>query len=94
MELFEQVQAYKRGIVEDALKQGYCNLQFFKLDGELREMVGTRNLDMIPKEHHPNGQGHCRLSFTTIPVFDVVEQAWRSFDIANLITIEKEIEYT
>jgi hypothetical protein len=92
-EFTAQVHAYKRGIVEAALREGYCNLQFFKLDGELREMVGTKNLDFIPQEYHPTGDGRRPQSDTTVTVFDVAEQGWRSFVLENLITIEKEVEY-
>lgn len=60
-------------------------LEFTKKDGTKRVMRCTRNLKNIPEDSHPkNGTGD---SETTLRVFDLDKNEWRSFIIENIITI-------
>ncbi len=35
------------------LASGVYRFSYFKIDGSIREAVGTLNFDLIPEEHHP-----------------------------------------
>ena len=48
----KQIESKKQGIV-DELRQGIVHLQFKKVNGDLRNMIGTLNRDLIPSEKHP-----------------------------------------
>lgn len=74
----------KQGILE-ALGDGVVDLQFKKVNGDLRNMRGTRNLDLIPEDKHPKGEGTIRESDTTVTLFDLEVEDWRSFRVENLV---------
>ena len=58
------------------LNEGTVQFAFKKLDGTLRTAVGTTNLDTIPLESHPSGNGESAPSVVTY--FDMGKNAWRS----------------
>ena len=61
---------------------------FTKKDGTNRVMKCTRSPSQIPEDQHPkNGTGD---SDTSIRVFDLDKNEWRSFIVENI----KRIEYT
>ena len=61
---------------------------FTKKDGSERVMRCTRSPIQIPEDQHPkNGTGD---SDTTLRVFDLDKNEWRSFIVENI----KRIEYT
>jgi len=78
------LESMKQGIVE-ALNQGVVDLQFKKVNGDLRNMRGTRNLGMIPEEKHPKGDGGIREGETIVTLFDLEVDDWRSFRVENLV---------
>jgi hypothetical protein len=64
-----------------ALEKGEASFKFFKKsNGELREAVGTRNLDLIPEHFHPKHvyQGQ-KPEEMVITFFDLENSGWRSF---------------
>ena len=61
---------------------------FTKKDGTERVMKCTRSLALIPEDQHPkNGAGD---SDSTLRVFDLDKNEWRSFIVENI----KRLEYT
>lgn len=61
---------------------------FTKKDGTERIMKCTRSPDLIPEDQHPkNGTGD---SDSTLRVFDLDKNEWRSFIVENI----KRLEYT
>lgn len=58
------------------LSRGVVQFAFKKLDGTLRNAVGTTNLSAIPQENHPRG---VRQSSPKVVVFfDIEKREWRS----------------
>jgi len=64
----------------EALKGGVCTVTFEKVNGSERVMRCTRDVDVIPTEYHPNGNGKA-VSENVIAAFDVDKQAWRVFRV-------------
>lgn len=61
---------------------------FEKKDGTMRTMKCTRNIENIPEEHRPKGDGPEKPIVESMPVFDLDANGWRSFTIKNLKSIE------
>lgn len=61
---------------------------FKKKDGDIREMVCTTRLNIIPESAHPKGKIHLseETKASSIRVFDVKAQGWRSFLVDNVIS--------
>lgn len=76
--------------VEKMLSTGLSRATFYKVDGDLREMTCTRDPSIIPGDMQPNAASKRPKSSTVVPVYDVDEDAWRSFLVENLISIERE----
>lgn len=64
-------------------------ITFTKKDGSLRTMKCTRNSAFIPTELLPK-EGSSEPS-TTVPVFDLEAQGWRSFIPSNITRIEYDL---
>jgi len=64
---------------------------FEKKDGSIRKMICTRNFDTIPEEMRPadkEGKPQIKPSPDHLfPVFDLESNGWRSFTIANVISV-------
>jgi hypothetical protein len=63
-------------------------ITFVKKDGTLRKMLCTRNPSKIPAEHHPKTE--TTDPSTSIRVFDLEKNEWRSFLIANVKSVDYE----
>lgn len=61
--------------LREALGMGSTNFAFRKMNGDLRIARGTTNLDLIPNEKHPTGQGGRKRA---IAYFDLDKQEWRA----------------
>ena len=61
---------------------------FEKKDGTLRTMKCTRNFTIIPEDQHPKSD--MKDSESSLRVFDLDKNEWRSFIVENV----KRIEYT
>jgi len=66
---------------------GTAKVTFTKKDGSRREMLCTRDLGLIPPAKHPKGTGKVQ-GFSSVPVFDLDKQDWRSFQLDSVISIE------
>ena len=58
----------------DKLDEGIVNFAFKKRNNNLRIACGTRNLSLIPTQHHPKGK---RGPANVISYFDINKQGWR-----------------
>ncbi len=65
---------------------------FTKKDGSIRVMECTTNLYIVPLSQHPKRKEATESQEEKIPVvynvYDLEKFAWRSFTIANVISVE------
>lgn len=54
-------------------------IEFEKKNGEMRLMRCTTNLDNVPLDQHPKGDGNKKRNPDVQAVFDLDKNAWRSF---------------
>ena len=59
------------------LYEGTVRFVFKKKDGTLRNAIGTTNLDIVPLDNHPTGNGG-ESSKASVRFFDMEKNAWRS----------------
>jgi len=72
-----------RSEIAAMLREGICRVEFVKKDGTIRVMLAT-----LEESKLPPSVGSGRVSpETTLPVFDVEADAWRSFIVANVISV-------
>ena len=71
------------------LRERSAVVTFLKVNGEERVMTCTTNLDLIPPSGWPQGKIELSedTSNHTVRVYDLQAQGWRSFKIANFISI-------
>lgn len=62
---------------------------FTKKDGTIRTMICTTNMNIIPSEKHPTGNGIQNETNQNIKkVYDLEKNDWRSFRIDSVISVE------
>ncbi len=86
----KQIESKKQGIV-DELRQGIVHLQFKKVNGDLRNMIGTLNRDLIPAEKHPQEGKERKENENLVVLFDTEVQDWRSFRTENLVEYSRGV---
>ena len=86
----KQIESKKQGIV-DELRQGIVHLQFKKVNGDLRNMIGTLNRDIIPEEKYPLEGKERKESENLVVLFDTEVQDWRSFRTENLVEYSRGV---
>ena len=52
---------------------------FIKLNGQIRDAVGTTNLAYVPAEKQPKGLVPIAEQYATVAYFDLEKEEWRSF---------------
>ena len=68
------------------LSEGKYRFSYVKLDGSIREAVGTLDMSLIPKEHHPKGLTDSDTkSSNAFAYYDLKAGGWRSFCLDNFI---------
>jgi hypothetical protein len=76
--------------LKTALKEGVVNVNFTKVNGEIREMKCTLDFNRIPLDKHPkekseeNGDKSRSKNMGVVPVFDVEKSEWRSFKVDSV----------
>jgi len=64
-------------------------VSFTKLDGTIRNMECTTNLDLIPVEFHPKQNDSDRVpNDKVVCAYDLENNGWRSFIADNVISFE------
>ena len=80
----KQLESRKQGIVEE-LRKGIVNLQFTKVNGDLRNMIGTLSRDVIPEDKIPAEGKERPENEALIVLYDLEVNDWRSLRTENLI---------
>ena len=86
----KQIESKKQGIVKE-LQEGIVHLQFKKVNGDLRNMMGTLNLDLIPEEKHPKNDKTRKETEYLVTLFDTEVQDWGSFRTENLVEYSRGV---
>ena len=81
---------YSKEVIDEMLSRGLCEVEFYKVDGSVRKLTCTRDMSIIPQDKHPSTTFKTHKTSTTIPVYDVNEDSWKSFLCENLISISHE----
>lgn len=81
--------AFEKSVVEAQLATGISRIQFYKVDGTIRDMIVTRDMTIVPIDKHPKNSD-TKPNTDTVTVYDVENDAWKSFVLANLIVIDRE----
>jgi hypothetical protein len=78
--------------LQKELNKRVMSVTFTKMNGDVRTMECTTNLELIPKNEHPTKDySGVEEAYdpnevkTTLCVFDVNAQGWRSFRVSNII---------
>ena len=79
--------------IKNLLSEGIVRFLYEKNNGEIREALGTRNIDILmndegsgfTEDDKPKGTG--REYETSCPYWDLEKKAWRSVRIDSVITI-------
>lgn len=83
--------------LREALKKmfavGTHSLQFTKKDGTVREMIATRDPALMPFETYekwlvPNVEKPHKESETSLPVYEIAVEGFRSFRLDSLINVD------
>lgn len=78
-----------RNHIVDVLSTGEHDIVFMKKDKTLREMRCTRDMEFIPEERRPKeAKKDKKENLTSVPVFDLEKQEWRSFTLTSLHSID------
>src|SRR6056300_1992105 len=80
MQRQKSLESKRQGIL-DALSEGVVHLQFKKVNGDLRNMRGTRNFGKIPEDKHPKTEDKREQNETIVVLFDLDIDEWRSFRV-------------
>lgn len=77
---------YTRQQIKEKVQSGVTTVVFTKKDGTERTMKCTLNESLIPVEHRPKSDStkSVKVNDSTLAVFDVDKQGWRSFTIADV----------
>ena len=78
------------------LSTGKYRFSYFKIDGGIREAVGTLNPDFIPEENKPQVRNwrvykEC-FNYTTFCYLDLTVSSWRSFRLDLFIGFVEEMK--
>jgi hypothetical protein len=82
-------------MLEDQLAHHRVRIDFNKVDGTSRNMLCTKNPEIItednmPSAHPISADGVPSAPPTVLKVFDLEKQAWRSMRIANITAWQLE----
>lgn len=77
----------KRAVLLECLKQD-CEITFIKVDGSLREMPCTLRPEALPKLVTESKLTSRPSSPTTLSVWCLDKQEWRSFKIENVTSVK------
>lgn len=77
-------QAWKIASLRNAMKKGVVKFTYKKVTGEIRTALGTLNFPFSGRYEKSSDDSKCSSS---VPYMDVEKNAWRSFNIANLINV-------
>lgn len=77
--------------LHEEMKCREVSFSFVKKDGTIRNAIGTLMEEALPpkiEEGTPPSEKKMEQNYSVLTYFDVQKQAWRSFRIANLISMK------
>ena len=74
------------------LQSNKCWVTFTKVNGELRTMWCTLDPEFLPKQIELINETESKEVPTSIPVWDLEKNGWRSFRVDSVLKIEKGTE--
>lgn len=80
--------SFNREDIKSKLRNGIHQVVFTKKDGTERVMMCTLSESIIPQEHAPKEGSSHKVNDSVLAVFDVEKQGWRSFTIADVISVQ------
>jgi hypothetical protein len=67
-------------------KEDYVWLRYQNEKGEVSEKIATRNMDLVPAEYHPNGNGKVQNQYSTdVRYFDFMSMGWRTAKLLRVL---------
>ena len=72
-----------------AMRSGAVEFSFIKVHGQIRDAVGTTNLDLIPEEKQPKGLVKHDEQYATVAFFDLEKGEWRCFRTEFFIDLKE-----
>jgi hypothetical protein len=73
--------------IEEALKAGKVSFRYTKVNGNLRQAIGTTNNSLIPEEFRSVQEAEEDIHVGYVRYFDFDENGWRTFVKDNFISI-------
>jgi len=79
-----------RDSIINSLREGVCQVEFTKKNGDQRVMLGTLNFEYIPEDKHPKSDGNVGgsddkpINTDIVRVFDTEKSEWRSFRVDSV----------
>jgi hypothetical protein len=83
---FEIEAQYK--MIRDLLFTGVFNVEFTKINGELRTLICTLQKDLLPEAAAKESVEPKPKDFETVSVWVPELKSWRSFKTMNVITVK------
>jgi len=78
------------------LQSGTYRFSYFKIDGSIREAVGTLDMSRIPEDKRPKSLSSAPdvrpENYDTFPYYDLDAAGWRSFRLDNFIGFVEEVK--
>jgi hypothetical protein len=87
---------YNKEDLQEKLRNGIYRVTFKKINGEVREMPCTLMESAIPERFRPKSEGRepTAKEQENLRVFALESDGWRSFKVANVVTIEPQVVKT
>lgn len=78
---------FTRCSLKEELKTGIFDVEFMKVDGSMRTMTCTLKADLLPPP--TEGKRKKADNENVLAVFDINKKDWRSFKIANVVSVRE-----
>jgi hypothetical protein len=81
---------YTRCIVKQTLLEKECEIEFKKINGDIRKMRCTLKPDLLPKNNsNEENKRKKKENLEILSVYDLDKKEWRSFKISNIISLKE-----
>lgn len=79
---------FTRCAIKQTLLEKECEVEFKKINGDIRKMHCTLKPELLPKVEKENKQKKTK-NLEILSVFDLDKKSWRSFKIENIISVKE-----
>lgn len=80
---------FTRCSIKQTLLEKKCEVEFKKINGDIRKMRCTLNPELLPKKEEKENKKKKTENLEILSVFDLDKKDWRSFKIKNIISIKE-----